>query len=82
MLVKLTSSLIILYQKVLSPFLPPACRFYPSCSEYALLALKEYGLGKGLILAIFRILRCQPFSIGGIDFPERMAKKIWKTQKG
>ncbi|MEO0102354.1 MAG: membrane protein insertion efficiency factor YidD [candidate division WOR-3 bacterium] len=80
--IKLLNCAIYLYRKIISPFLPPACRFYPSCSEYALRALKEYGPSKGIVLTILRIIRCQPFSSGGIDFPERMAKKIWKTPKG
>lgn len=56
-----------LYQCLLSPFLKPCCRFYPSCSQYALLAIMHYGVGKGLWLAICRILRCHPWSEGGYD---------------
>ena len=57
------------YQKCISPIKRPCCRFYPSCSEYAVLAIKKYGIFKGSIKAIFRILRCNPFSKGGIDYP-------------
>jgi putative membrane protein insertion efficiency factor len=55
------------YQLILSPVLAPACRFYPSCSEYAYQAILRYGLLKGFGLAIKRILRCHPFNPGGID---------------
>jgi len=66
---KLVISLIRFYQKRISPLFGPKCRFYPTCSEYAVLAIKKYGLLKGLIKAIFRILRCNPLSKGGIDYP-------------
>ena len=55
------------YQLVLSPVLAPACRFYPTCSEYAYQAILRYGLLKGLILALKRIGKCHPFNQGGID---------------
>jgi len=56
-----------LYKKVISPLKPRACRFYPSCSDYAILALEKYGVLKGSFLAIKRILRCHPFNPGGYD---------------
>ncbi len=55
------------YQVTLSPFLGPACRFYPSCSEYAYQAVVRHGPLKGLFLAVKRILRCHPFHPGGVD---------------
>ncbi|HAA89706.1 MAG: Putative membrane protein insertion efficiency factor [Thermoanaerobacterales bacterium 50_218] len=55
-----------LYQKF-SQLRPPCCRFYPSCSDYAIVALKKYGLFKGLLLAAKRVLRCHPWSVGGYD---------------
>jgi len=58
---------ITLYQKYISPLKPATCRFYPSCSEYAVQALKKYGLLKGLRLSIIRTLRCHPFNPGGYD---------------
>ncbi|MBT8367658.1 MAG: membrane protein insertion efficiency factor YidD [Deltaproteobacteria bacterium] len=61
------TSLIRIYQYTLSPLLGPACRFYPSCSEYAYQAIVRHGLLKGLFLAIKRILRCHPFNPGGVD---------------
>lgn len=56
-----------LYQYLLSPFIKPCCRFYPSCSQYALLAIQHYGIGKGLRLACYRLLRCHPWAQGGYD---------------
>jgi len=55
------------YKKVISPLLPPSCRFYPSCSTYAIQSLEKYGILKGSIKAIYRILRCNPFNRGGYD---------------
>ncbi len=55
------------YQLVISPLLPPSCRFIPSCSEYAKLALETHGLVKGIMLSAWRLLRCQPFCAGGLD---------------
>lgn len=56
-----------LYKTFLSPFLPPACRFTPTCSEYAMQAVEKYGFLRGTWLAVKRILRCQPFCKGGFD---------------
>lgn len=56
-----------LYRHTVSPLLPRACRFHPSCSAYALAALKEHGPAKGLCLAAGRVLRCHPFHPGGFD---------------
>ena len=61
--------LLIVYKRVISPLLPRACRFYPSCSEYARLAILKYGFLKGTAMASWRILRCNPFSRGGEDYP-------------
>mgnify|MGYP002508307818 FL=1 len=55
------------YQKFISPLFPPTCRFYPTCSNYALQAIEKYGPFKGIYLSIKRILRCHPFSKGGYD---------------
>ena len=66
-------ALLRLYQMILSPFLGNQCRFYPSCSQYAIECLKKFGLIKGAALAVLRLLRCQPFARGGIDpVPEKM----------
>ncbi|MCL2403882.1 MAG: membrane protein insertion efficiency factor YidD [Coriobacteriia bacterium] len=55
------------YQQVISPLLPPTCRFLPTCSEYALEAVNTYGIFKGGWLALIRILKCHPFHPGGYD---------------
>lgn len=60
-------ALIRLYQRVISPFLPPACRFSPSCSEYAAQAVARYGVARGCWLAVRRLLRCHPLDPGGYD---------------
>jgi putative membrane protein insertion efficiency factor len=59
--------LIKLYQKFISPMFAPSCRFYPTCSEYAVQAITKYGALKGGAKATWRILRCNPFNKGGID---------------
>ena len=55
------------YKKYISPLLPPSCRFTPTCSEYAVEALSKHGALKGSLLAIWRILRCNPLCRGGYD---------------
>ena len=55
------------YKAMVSPFLPPACRFEPTCSEYAREAVERYGALKGMWMGLKRILRCQPFCKGGHD---------------
>ena len=57
------------YKRWLSPLLPPPCRFVPTCSEYARLALLKHGLARGSARAAGRLLRCQPFHPGGVDIP-------------
>ncbi|MBA3350983.1 MAG: membrane protein insertion efficiency factor YidD [Blastocatellia bacterium] len=59
--------LLSLYKAVVSPFLPPACRFEPTCSEYARQAVDKYGAVRGTWMGVKRILRCQPFCKGGHD---------------
>lgn len=60
-------SLLRLYKATISPLLPPACRFVPTCSEYALEAIEKYGAPRGLWMGTRRILRCHPFHPGGYD---------------
>ncbi|MBO5098746.1 MAG: membrane protein insertion efficiency factor YidD [Clostridia bacterium] len=61
------------YRKFLSPLKRPCCRFYPTCSAYAIEALEKHGVFKGGFLAIKRVLRCHPFSEGGFDpVPEKI----------
>ncbi len=57
------------YQRYLSPLFPPTCRFYPTCSAYAMQAIVFYGPVRGLRKAIWRLLRCHPLSHGGVDLP-------------
>jgi hypothetical protein len=64
---QLVIKLIRAYQVGISPLFPSTCRFYPSCSEYALQAIAKYGLLRGGIRACWRILRCHPLSPGGYD---------------
>ena len=59
-----------LYQRVLSPALPSRCKYHPTCSQYAVEAIRRYGVLRGLVLAGWRLLRCNPWSHGGVDFVE------------
>ncbi|WP_082788905.1 membrane protein insertion efficiency factor YidD [Desulfolucanica intricata] len=59
--------LIKIYQKFISPLKMPTCRFYPSCSQYAVLAIQKYGVIKGGFLFFKRIMKCHPFHPGGYD---------------
>jgi len=56
-----------LYRRFVSPLLPPACRFLPSCSEYSAQAIERHGLVRGALLAAWRLLRCNPLNRGGLD---------------
>lgn len=55
------------YQRAISPWLPPSCRYTPTCSEYAIEAIRVHGLARGSLLATKRIARCHPFCEGGYD---------------
>lgn len=55
------------YQRVISPALPRRCKYEPTCSHYATQAIERYGILRGLVLAVWRVLRCNPFSHGGYD---------------
>jgi len=70
-------SMIRFYQRQISILLPPACRFTPTCSQYALTAIERFGALRGGWLAVKRILRCNPFCKGGYDpVPEKMSTTI------
>jgi putative membrane protein insertion efficiency factor len=56
-----------LYRRLISPALPPRCKYYPSCSSYAVQAVRELGVIRGSVLAAWRIVRCNPWSHGGVD---------------
>ena len=64
---KLLISLINFYRKFISPGRPSCCKYRPTCSQYALDAINKYGAFRGSIMAVYRILRCNPFSKGGYD---------------
>jgi len=55
------------YQLAISPLLPPRCRYMPTCSEYAVMAIEKHGALRGLYYAIRRVIRCHPFKAGGYD---------------
>ena len=55
------------YQRGVSPLLPARCKYHPSCSQYALEAIRELGLARGSLVAAWRLLRCNPWSDGGVD---------------
>ena len=56
-----------LYQRAISPALPRTCKYHPTCSQYAIGAIRRFGILRGLVLAAWRLLRCNPWSHGGID---------------
>ncbi|MBQ7352628.1 MAG: membrane protein insertion efficiency factor YidD [Clostridia bacterium] len=71
------------YKKFISPVLPKACRFTPTCSEYAIEAIERFGVVRGSMLASYRIMRCNPFSKGGYDpVPEKFTFKRQKNNTG
>lgn len=64
------------YQKKISPLFGPKCRYYPTCSQYAIQAIEIHGVFKGSVLTVFRLLRCNPLFPGGYDpVPEKKQKK-------
>ncbi len=78
---KIAELLITAYRKYISPLKAPCCRYYPTCSEYALEAVKKHGAVKGTILAVWRLLRCNPYSRGGVDYvPEKFHLYTLKSE--
>ena len=71
---RLVVGLVIAYQRLIGPALPRSCRFAPTCSEYARLAVTDQGLIRGAGLALWRLLRCHPFHPGGYDPPPARAR--------
>lgn len=67
--------LVRLYQLSISPWLPATCRFSPTCSQYALLAIREYGAARGFVMSVWRILRCNPWGGHGYDPPRWFGEK-------
>jgi putative membrane protein insertion efficiency factor len=70
---------IVAYQRVISPALPRRCKYEPTCSRYAVRAVAEYGILRGLVLATWRLLRCNPWSHGGYD--PVAAQQLFKTAR-
>ena len=71
--------LIKFYQKCISPLFPAKCKYHPTCSSYALTAFRRFGFIRGFLLAGWRILRCNPWSMGGFDpVPEKFTFKVKK----
>lgn len=69
--------LIRFYQKAISPYKKPCCKYYPTCSNYAVEAIERFGAFKGFFLALYRVLRCNPFSRGGYDpVPEKKSSRV------
>ena len=75
--VYLLIKLIKIYKFLISPLLGNSCRYFPTCSEYSIEALKTYGLFKGLLLSVKRILSCHPWGSGGLD-PVKKKMKVKK----
>jgi len=69
---------IVIYQQVISPAIPRRCKYEPTCSRYAVGAIREYGILKGLVLAGWRLLRCNPWSHGGYDPVE--AQRVFRIE--
>ena len=70
------------YQYFISPLVPPSCRFEPTCSHYAVGALKRHGAVVGLALALWRVLRCNPFCSGGVDEVPERPLRVFSTSGG
>lgn len=68
---------IVVYQRVISPGIPRRCKYEPTCSRYAVDAIRQFGILRGLVLAGWRLLRCNPWSYGGYDPVE--AQRLFKT---
>ncbi len=64
------------YQKFISPFFAPRCKYYPTCSQYSIDAIREFGSVKGVAMTAWRLLRCNPFSHGGVDYAVKNNSEI------
>ena len=58
------------YQKFISPYFAPRCKYYPTCSQYSIDAIKQYGSLRGVVMTAWRLIRCNPFSHGGVDYAD------------
>ncbi len=75
---KLLIILINFYQKWISPMTTPRCKYYPSCSSYTKTAIENYGL-KGLTMGLWRLVRCNPWSYGGVDYVKKNGIELKKA---
>lgn len=79
---KALSWLILAYQRWVSPLLGSRCRFHPTCSQYALVAIQNLGVARGTWLALRRLARCHPFNPGGFDPPPEPSKRLGSLDSG
>jgi putative membrane protein insertion efficiency factor len=66
-----------LYQRMVSPLMGRHCKYHPTCSAYAVAAIREFGAARGAVLAGWRLLRCNPWSHGGVDYPRD--QRVFRT---
>ena len=66
-----------LYQRMVSPLMGRHCKYHPTCSAYAVEAIREFGVARGVVLAGWRLLRCNPWSHGGVDYPRD--QRVFRT---
>ncbi len=79
---KLAQLLIIFYKRFISPLTPPSCKYYPTCSSYALEAYRMHGFFMGTLLTFWRLLRCNPWSLGGVDYvPEKVRIDYFRIKR-
>jgi len=76
----LATAPIVAYQRLISPAIPRRCKYEPTCSRYAVDVIREYGILRGLVLAGWRVLRCNPWSYGGYD--PASAQRVFRTGPG
>jgi len=69
------------YQKFISPYFAPRCKYYPTCSQYSIDAIREYGSIRGVVITAWRLLRCNPFSYGGVDYAVKTKPTSKPTSK-
>lgn len=71
-----------LYQRFISPLFPARCKYYPSCSAYSAKAFAKHGFFKGLLLTVWRLLRCNPWSLGGVDYvPDKLRLSYFRPKR-
>lgn len=80
LVVGIATAPIVVYQRLVSPVVPRRCKYEPTCSEYSIRAIREYGILRGLVLAVWRLLRCNPWSHGGHDPVE--AQRLFGPRHG